>query len=241
MKISENEFWNMAPEEWSKPMATVQDTAEAIFIHDGQPSLILFSRVWDNKVMCETFPMAATKTGKIFVITGVGQSGIFVKSLSLALEDDKGRVIEIKIPFSQIAKGYEETTAKFCAWAMLVCRTNKIAGVRPTYFMFQPVTDMANLPSRTRLGKLSFEELQKVQRNIEVVKINQVFSDSVDQLRGDYLWLEQLEKALNEVTVDFPSMGEQRLTLLKSMQAEVPQLKQDIWAKYEKVRLGSKG
>jgi hypothetical protein len=97
---------------------------------------------------------------------------------------------------------------------------------------------MADINSRkSRLGQLTLEELQKVQKNIEVVKLNQIFSDDVEQLRGDYLWLEELEKALIEVNgVDVLGMDQQRFGLLKAMREEVPQLKKDVWAKYESVR-----
>lgn len=90
---------------------------------------------------------------------------------------------------------------------------------------------------KSQLGRLNYEELLMVEKNINAVKINQIFSPDIELLRGDYLWLEQLEKALKEVNgCDVLGMSEQIFALLKKMREEVPQLKQDVWAKYESVR-----
>jgi len=149
MKISEQEFWNLAPEEWLKPMGSVQDTAGTIFFHEGKTALILFTRIGDVTIGSYVLPMAVNKMGKVFVITEVLLPGMFSSSVGLTLKDKHAAIVQLKIPLSQTAKGYEEKTVKFLLWAKVVCKTNRIAfgeSQRHPEFMFQPVTEMGNLP-----------------------------------------------------------------------------------------------
>jgi hypothetical protein len=112
--MNPDDIVNNMPDGWFEDEGVkLTDSPQAIFLHDGQPSLGLFVR--SSNMF--TAPMAVSRTGTIYVVVDSEVEGYFRPSVRLTLKDKDGDTTGLKIPLATLAKGFEDSAVKFLAWA----------------------------------------------------------------------------------------------------------------------------
>jgi hypothetical protein len=61
--------------------------------------------------------MAMTPAGDVFAVIKSDVKGFFTPTAHLTLKDGKNNTMKLKLPLASLMRGFEETTAKFLAWA----------------------------------------------------------------------------------------------------------------------------